>query len=121
MVHITSFLSKEINTFLSAYGCMERIGIGIMPPHITITADDKHLKAGKPEPYSLSNVLGFSAKHCVMFVQQSYPRCRWSDDVVIVAYLSWTHSGMSVLQWSNDVAIQSSQRILRRCGTQIPQ
>ncbi|KAG1860154.1 hypothetical protein DFJ58DRAFT_779659 [Suillus subalutaceus] len=44
-----------------AYGCMTRI---------TITADDKRLKAGKPapDPFLLAaSELGFSAKNCVVF------------------------------------------------------
>lgn len=51
-----------------AYGCMTRVGI--TPPKITITADDKRLKAGKPapDPFLLAaSELGFSAKNCVVF------------------------------------------------------
>jgi len=51
-----------------AYGCMTRVGI--VPPRVTITADDKRLKAGKPapDPFLLAaSELGFSAKNCVVF------------------------------------------------------
>ncbi|KAI0685628.1 HAD-like protein [Cytidiella melzeri] len=51
-----------------AYGCMTRVGI--TPPRITITADDKRLKAGKPapDPFLLAaKELGFDAKKCVVF------------------------------------------------------
>lgn len=51
-----------------AYGCMTRVGI--TPPKITITADDKRLKAGKPapDPFLLAaKELGFDAKKCVVF------------------------------------------------------
>ncbi|KAJ7109454.1 HAD-like protein [Mycena epipterygia] len=51
-----------------AYGCMERVGIH--PPRVTITADDKRLEAGKPapDPFLLAaKCLGFSATNCVVF------------------------------------------------------
>ncbi|PSS06568.1 hypothetical protein PHLCEN_2v3626 [Hermanssonia centrifuga] len=51
-----------------AYGCMTRVGI--TPPKVTITADDKRLKAGKPapDPFLLAaKELGFDAKKCVVF------------------------------------------------------
>ena len=51
-----------------AYGCMTRVGI--VPPRVTITADDKRLKAGKPapDPFLLAaRELGFSASKCVVF------------------------------------------------------
>lgn len=51
-----------------AYGCMTRVGI--TPPKITITADDKRLKAGKPapDPFLLAaKELGYDAKKCVVF------------------------------------------------------
>ena len=55
-------------TLASAYGCMTRVGI--TPPPVTITADDKRLKAGKPapDPFLLAaKCLGFDAKNCVVF------------------------------------------------------
>ncbi|KAJ7709830.1 HAD-like domain-containing protein [Mycena rosella] len=51
-----------------AYGCMSRVGI--TPPEVTITADDKRLKAGKPapDPFILAaRCLGFSPSNCVVF------------------------------------------------------
>ncbi|KAF9222952.1 HAD-like protein [Gyrodon lividus] len=51
-----------------AYGCMTRVGI--VPPKVTITADDKRLKAGKPapDPFLLAaRELGFAASNCVVF------------------------------------------------------
>ncbi|KZT18596.1 HAD-like protein [Neolentinus lepideus HHB14362 ss-1] len=51
-----------------AYGCMTRVGI--TPPPVTITADDKRLKAGKPapDPFLLAaECLGFDAKNCLVF------------------------------------------------------
>ncbi|TFY53525.1 hypothetical protein EVJ58_g9409 [Rhodofomes roseus] len=51
-----------------AYGCMTRVGI--TPPPVTITADDKRLKAGKPapDPFLLAaECLGFDASNCVVF------------------------------------------------------
>ncbi|KAH8116114.1 HAD-like protein [Phellopilus nigrolimitatus] len=51
-----------------AYGAMTRVGI--TPPPVTITADDKRLKAGKPapDPFLLAAVcLGFDARRCVVF------------------------------------------------------
>ncbi|KAI0068873.1 HAD-like protein [Artomyces pyxidatus] len=51
-----------------AYGCMTRVGI--TPPAVTITADDKRLKAGKPapDPFLLAaDCLGFDPKKCVVF------------------------------------------------------
>ncbi|KAH8112711.1 HAD-like protein [Phellopilus nigrolimitatus] len=51
-----------------AYGAMTRVGI--TPPPVTITADDKRLKAGKPapDPFLLAAFcLGFDAKRCVVF------------------------------------------------------
>ncbi|KAF8877314.1 HAD-like domain-containing protein [Gymnopilus junonius] len=51
-----------------AYGCMKRVGI--QPPPVTITADDKRLKAGKPapDPFLLAaECLGYEASRCVVF------------------------------------------------------
>ncbi|EIW74598.1 HAD-like protein [Coniophora puteana RWD-64-598 SS2] len=51
-----------------AYGCMTRVGI--TPPPVTITADDKRLKNGKPfpDPFLLAaKELGYDAKRCVVF------------------------------------------------------
>ncbi|KIY51538.1 HAD-like protein [Fistulina hepatica ATCC 64428] len=51
-----------------AYGCMTRVGI--TPPPVTITADDKRLKAGKPapDPFLLAaKELGYDPKRCVVF------------------------------------------------------
>ncbi|KAF8625619.1 hypothetical protein AX17_006804 [Amanita inopinata Kibby_2008] len=51
-----------------AHGCMNRVGI--TPPPVTITADDKRLKAGKPapDPFLLAaKCLGYDAKQCVVF------------------------------------------------------
>ncbi|KZP11967.1 HAD-like protein [Athelia psychrophila] len=51
-----------------AYGCMTRVGI--TPPPITITADDKRLKNGKPfpDPFLLAaKELGFEAKNTIVF------------------------------------------------------
>ncbi|KAJ3975960.1 HAD-like protein [Lentinula raphanica] len=51
-----------------AHGCMTRVGI--TPPPVTITADDKRLKAGKPapDPFILAaNCLGYDPKKCVVF------------------------------------------------------
>lgn len=56
------------NPFFLAYGCMTRVGI--TPPPVTITADDKRLKAGKPapDPFLLAaSCLGFNARNCVVF------------------------------------------------------
>lgn len=44
--------------------------VGIVPPPVTITADDKRLKAGKPapDPFLLAaDCLGYDAKNCVVF------------------------------------------------------
>ncbi|THH10816.1 hypothetical protein EW146_g8255 [Bondarzewia mesenterica] len=57
-----------LSLFSSAYGCMTRVGI--TPPPVTITADDKRLKAGKPapDPFLLAaKCLGFDASKCVVF------------------------------------------------------
>ncbi|KAG1728530.1 uncharacterized protein EDB91DRAFT_1239376 [Suillus paluster] len=59
-----------------AYGCMTRVGI--TPPKVTITADDKRLKAGKPapDPFLLAaSELGFSAKNC----------CRVASGATVIA------------------------------------
>ncbi|KAK0504352.1 HAD-like domain-containing protein [Armillaria luteobubalina] len=51
-----------------AHGCMTRVGI--TPPPVTITADDKRLKAGKPapDPFLLAaKCLGYDASKCVVF------------------------------------------------------
>ena len=65
---ITPLIAKFVNTWFKAYGCMTRVGI--TPPAVTITADDKRLKAGKPapDPFLLAaECLGFDAKKCVVF------------------------------------------------------
>lgn len=44
--------------------------VGITPPKVTITADDKRLKAGKPapDPFLLAaKELGYDARDCVVF------------------------------------------------------
>ena len=44
--------------------------VGIDPPAVTITADDKRLKAGKPapDPFLLAaDCLGFNARDCIVF------------------------------------------------------
>ena len=44
--------------------------VGITPPPVTITADDKRLKAGKPapDPFLLAaECLGYDPKKCVVF------------------------------------------------------
>jgi beta-phosphoglucomutase-like phosphatase (HAD superfamily) len=44
--------------------------VGITPPAVTITADDKRLEAGKPapDPFLLAaKCLGFEAANCVVF------------------------------------------------------
>ena len=44
--------------------------VGIVPPAVTITADDKRLKAGKPapDPFLLAaKELGYAATQCVVF------------------------------------------------------
>lgn len=44
--------------------------VGIVPPPVTITADDSRLKAGKPapDPFLLAaSCLGYSASRCVVF------------------------------------------------------
>ena len=64
-MNVMSFLSL---TSPPAYGCMTRVGI--TPPPVTITADDKRLKAGKPapDPFLLAaKELGYDAKRCVVF------------------------------------------------------
>ncbi|KZV73215.1 HAD-like protein [Peniophora sp. CONT] len=51
-----------------AYGCMTRVGI--TPPEVTVTADDKRLKAGKPapDPFLLAaELLGYDCKKCIVF------------------------------------------------------
>lgn len=51
-----------------AYGCMTRVGI--TPPPVTITADDKRLQNGKPfpDPFLLAaKELGFNAKDTIVF------------------------------------------------------
>ncbi|KAM5533604.1 hypothetical protein V8D89_012717 [Ganoderma adspersum] len=51
-----------------ARGCMTRVGI--TPPAVTITADDKRLRAGKPapDPFLLAaSELGSAAQRCVVF------------------------------------------------------
>lgn len=47
---------------------MDRVGID--PPDVAITADDKRLKAGKPEPDPFllaAECLGYDPKNCVVF------------------------------------------------------
>ena len=44
--------------------------VGITPPEITVTADDKRLKAGKPapDPFLLAaELLGYDCKKCIVF------------------------------------------------------
>ncbi|KAF8074110.1 HAD-like domain-containing protein [Lyophyllum atratum] len=51
-----------------AYGCMTRVGI--TPPPVTVTADDKRLKRGKPDPDPFllaAKDLGYDARDCVVF------------------------------------------------------
>lgn len=51
-----------------AHGCLGRVGI--VPPNVTITADDSRLRAGKPapDPFLLAaECLGYQASRCVVF------------------------------------------------------
>ncbi|TBU25355.1 hypothetical protein BD311DRAFT_809230 [Dichomitus squalens] len=48
MFHPRNAVDTPPLTFAAAYGCMTRVGI--TPPKVTVTADDKRLKAGKPAP-----------------------------------------------------------------------
>ncbi|KAI0289336.1 HAD-like domain-containing protein [Russula brevipes] len=51
-----------------AHGCLARVGI--VPPKVTITADDPRLRAGKPapDPFLLAaECLGYQASRCVVF------------------------------------------------------
>ena len=62
-----SAVADTVSSFV-AYGCMTRVGI--VPPAVTITADDKRLKAGKPapDPFLLAaKELGYDAARCVVF------------------------------------------------------
>ena len=54
--------------FRAARGCLSRVGI--VPPKVTITADDPRLRAGKPapDPFLLAaECLGYRASRCVVF------------------------------------------------------
>jgi beta-phosphoglucomutase-like phosphatase (HAD superfamily) len=49
------------------HGCLSRVGIE--PPEVTITADDKRLKRGKPfpDPFILAaECLGYDVKRCLV-------------------------------------------------------
>ncbi|KAH8106671.1 HAD-like protein [Phellopilus nigrolimitatus] len=68
LISSASFLQRNSPALRTAYGAMTRVGI--TPPPVTITADDKRLKAGKPapDPFLLAaSCLGFDAKRCVVF------------------------------------------------------
>ena len=57
-----------LSFFVKAYGSLNRVGI--IPPTVTITADDKRLKAGKPAPDTFllaADCLGYDPKKCVVF------------------------------------------------------
>jgi beta-phosphoglucomutase-like phosphatase (HAD superfamily) len=48
-------------------GCLSRVGID--PPEVTITADDKRLKRGKPfpDPFILAaESMGYDVKYCLV-------------------------------------------------------
>lgn len=63
-----SRVTASCSCVFSAYGCMTRVGI--TPPEITVTADDKRLKAGKPapDPFLLAaELLGYDCKKCIVF------------------------------------------------------
>lgn len=65
-----------------AYGCTTRVGI--TPPPVTITADDKRLKAGKstPDPF----LLGYDAKKGVVFEDSlSGTRAGVASGAVVIA------------------------------------
>ena len=65
--HPSSNVTDVVYSREIAYGCMTRVGI--TPPKVTITADDKRLKAGKPapDPFLLAaECLGFEPKKCVV-------------------------------------------------------
>jgi len=52
----------------AAHGCLSRVGI--VPPKVTITADDPRLRVGKPtpDPFLLAaECLGYRASRCVVF------------------------------------------------------
>ncbi len=66
---IIYFKAFEADCVVSpAHRCMTRVGT--TPPPVTITADDKRLKAGKPAPdpfFLAAKELGFAAHRCVVF------------------------------------------------------
>jgi beta-phosphoglucomutase-like phosphatase (HAD superfamily) len=43
--------------------------VGIIPPKVTITADDPHLRMGKPalDLFLAAKCLGYHALHCIVF------------------------------------------------------
>lgn len=78
--------------YLSAHGCMNRVGI--TPPPVTITADDKRLKAGKPapDPFLLAaKCLGFNASKCVVFEDSPSGICAGVASGATVVALCTSH------------------------------
>ena len=68
----TELICEKQSVFLlilrAARCCLSRVGI--VPPNVTITADDLRLRAGKPapDPFLLAaECLGYRASRCVVF------------------------------------------------------
>ena len=68
--------------------------VGIIPPPVTITADDKRLKAGKPapDPFLLAaKCLGYDPKKCVVFEDSPAGICAGVASGAIVIAVCTSH------------------------------
>ncbi|KAH8112702.1 HAD-like protein [Phellopilus nigrolimitatus] len=100
-----------------AYGAMTRVGI--TPPPVTITADDKRLKAGKPapDPFLLAaSCLGFDAKRCVVFEDSpSGIRAGVASGVTVIAVCT-SHERSKIEGCGAHFIVEDMRRV--RCTTE---
>jgi beta-phosphoglucomutase-like phosphatase (HAD superfamily) len=94
--------------------------VGITPPPVTITADDKRLKNGKPhpDPFLLAaSCLGYDAKNCVVFEDSpSGIRAGVASGATVIAVCT-SHERSKIencgahfiVNNMNDVEVQSAQ------------
>jgi beta-phosphoglucomutase-like phosphatase (HAD superfamily) len=88
--------------------------VGITPPPVTITADDKRLKAGKPapDPFLLAaKCLGYEATKCVVFEDSpSGIRAGVASGAIVVA-LCTSHERSKIENCGAHYLIEDMDRI----------
>ncbi|KAH9985159.1 HAD-like domain-containing protein [Russula vinacea] len=95
-----TLLLRQERRPLTAHGCLGRVGI--VPPKVTITADDPRLRAGKPapDPFLLAaECLGYRASRCVVFEDSpSGIKAGVAAGAIVIAVCT-SHSRKQIKDW----------------------